>query len=222
MIFVDTLATADDSKRLGIHLRPETEKALAASRQKTQVQKCQVLETSASGRAMDNNMDLLSIKGYFSPSNQYRQQLLSAFLSSYIPQGSLGKTDAKPWLTLLPTVPNPTKALEVASSAVCTARVGRVHGDMRLIFESRQLYAKALKVVQHALWDKSEMYKDETLAACMSLAMYELTECPGRSKEAYFSHYKGLSTLIELRGPNAHTEGLGHYIFLTFRKQAVS
>ena len=223
MVFVDTQATtSDNSRRTGKHLRPETEKALALSRRKAQTQQRCATESLAFKTADDIKLESASLKGYFSLSAQYRRQLLSTFLSSYVPENILGMIDGKPWYTLLPGIPNPTKALEVSSSAVCTAKLGRVHNDERLILESRALYVKALKHVQHALWDKSEMYKDETLAACMSLTMYELWECPGKSKEAYFSHYSGLSTLIRLRGPDAHTEGLAHYIFLTFRKQAVS
>lgn len=66
------------------------------------------------------------------------------------------------------------------------------------------------------------MYRDETLAACMALAMYEMMECPSGDKSGYMSHCNGLNTLVRLRGPNAHVEGLGHRVFLAFRVHAVS
>lgn len=106
--------------------------------------------------------------------------------------------------------------------ALCTAKLGRSSEDTWLVKESLKLYTQGLRQLQNALWDPDLMYKDGTLAACMALAMYEIMECPSESKAAYASHQQGCAKLIQLRGAEAHSSGLGHQIFLTFRVHGVS
>lgn len=79
---------------------------------------------------------------------------------------------------MLPELPTLTKALETSTMAICTARWGREIDNVALIKESLNLYTQGLRQLQIALWDPELMYKDETLGACMALAMYEVMECP--------------------------------------------
>ena len=152
----------------------------------------------------------------------YRLQLLNKFLESYLPITHLGPVEDGSWLLLVTSLPSPTRALEVAMMALSTARLGRVSNNLPMIRDSLHLYTLGLAEIQMALWNPALMYKDETLAASMALAMYELSECPAESKHGYISHHKGCSRLVQLRGVNAHTSGLGHRVFLTFRMQGVS
>lgn len=152
----------------------------------------------------------------------YRKQLVNAFICSHVPLHQLGPVDEKPWLLLLPDLPVPTAALETSTLAIATAKLGRLNHDEVLVKESLRLYTKGLRELQLALWNPELMHKDETLAACMVLGMYELVECPAGDKTGYISHYNGCDRLVELRGPDAHREGLGHQLFLTFRVQGVS
>ena len=101
------------------------------------------------------------------------------------------------------------------------ANLGRENDDLALVKESLHLYTRGLYEMQIALWDPKQMYKDETLGACMALAMYELFECPAENRRAYASHQDGCAKLVELRGAEAHASGLAHQIFLTFRRQSV-
>lgn len=157
-----------------------------------------------------------------SPHASYRLQLLNEFLGLYLPVTHLGPVEDRPWLSLVTSLPSPTRALEVAVMALSTARLGRVKNDPSMMTESLQLYTLGLSEIQKALWNPALMYKDETLAASMALAMYELSECPSESKSGYISHHKGCARLVQLRGVNAHISGLGHQVFLTFRMQGVS
>lgn len=152
----------------------------------------------------------------------YRQKLLDEYISSSVPVAQIGSTGEKPWLLLLPGLPNPTRALEMSTLALCTAKLGRGGEDEVLVRSSLRLYTEGLYELQKALWDPNLMYKDETLAACMALAMYELFECPAETKYGYVSHHNGCAKLVQLRGAEAHTSGLGRQIFLTFRFQEVS
>jgi hypothetical protein len=85
-----------------------------------------------------------------------------------------------------------------------------------------KLYGQGLRELQHALWSPKLMYKDETLAACMALAMYEVVECPAQSRGGWVTHSNGCARLIQLRGAEAHTSNLGHHLFLSSRIQCVS
>ncbi|VUC27338.1 unnamed protein product [Clonostachys rosea] len=51
--------------------------------------------------------------------------------------------------------------------------------------------------------------------------MYEFTECPGRTTDAYMRHINGLMEIIRVRGPEVHTEGLAHGIFQVLRAHGI-
>ena len=176
----------------------------------------------SAGRMIRGAPPKIIIQASPSPHASYRLQLLSEFLKSYIPVEQLGPLEDRPWFLLVPTLPSITRALEVTTMAVCTAKLGRLNRNQAMISDSLRFYTQGLSEVQKALWDPALMYSDETLAASMALAMYELTECPAASKVGYISHHKGCVRLVQLRGPEAHTSGLAHQVFLTFRIQAVS
>lgn len=155
------------------------------------------------------------------PHASYRLQLLNGFLNNYMPVEYLGPSEDRPWLLLVPSLPSITKALDSAIMALCIAKLGQIKQNPAMVGESLRLYTQGLSEVQKALWNPELMYRDETLAASMTLAMYELTECPAASKVGYISHHKGCARLVQLRGPEAHSSGLAHQVFLTFRIQGV-
>lgn len=88
---------------------------------------------------------------------------------------------------MLPTLPTVTTALECAILAVSTAKLGRLDDNEVLIRESLKFYVQGLWELQKALWNPKLMYKDETLAACMALIMYEVVECPDKSLDGWAS-----------------------------------
>ena len=122
---------------------------------------------------------------------------------------------------LVPELPRSTKALDVSTMAFCMASLGRRHEDLVMLKDSLSLYVQGLHEVQRALWDPQLIYRDETLAACMALAIYEQLECPAANRRAHASHHDGIAKLIELRGAEAHSYGLAHQIFLAFRTHNV-
>jgi hypothetical protein len=152
-----------------------------------------------------------------------RQQILASYVAQYQSSSpSSTETDSRAWIAALPLIPSPTKALETATYAVSLARLGATLHAPDIQRESLKLYTQSLRRTQMALWDRRLMYSDETLAACMLLAIYEVYECPGRSRAAYINHFNGCAKLIQLRGPAAHTDGLAHAIFQGFRLMGVS
>jgi Fungal specific transcription factor domain len=160
-------------------------------------------------------------------SSAFRDQFFNQFISSWIPDADLAVQKRKPkdgmvWLMLLPELSTRTRALEVSTLALCTARVGRLHDDPVLVNESMELYGQGLRELQKALWDPNMMYKDETLAACIALSMYEVLECPLKNSSGWVTHSQGCARLVQLRGPKAHISALGHQLFLSARFMLVS
>lgn len=75
--------------------------------------------------------------------------------------------------------------------------------------------------MQKALWGGSLIREDETLAACLVLSLYELLECPDNGADAYQNHCQGYLSLVKARGMDAHTDGIGHDLFVGVRLQGV-
>ncbi|KAI1626625.1 hypothetical protein EDD37DRAFT_223036 [Exophiala viscosa] len=167
------------------------------------------------------------VTALFSPDRQVsatpaiRQQLLQEYLHLHLPEGNVGLMRRRMWLLRLPELTYMTSALEFSTMALCLAKLSDVYNDQSLKYESLKLYNHGLHQLQKALWDPELMLHDQTLAACIALATYEMSQCPGDSKNAYISHTRGCETLVKTRGPEAHTEGLGHQIFVHFRIQGV-
>ncbi|KAK9252701.1 hypothetical protein V1507DRAFT_212584 [Lipomyces tetrasporus] len=177
-------------------------------------------------RKIDTGMARYSEGGpTFSPDNlskaSTRHQLINAFITTCVPDSELRMGRSGPWLVLLPQFLMRTKALETASLAISAAALGRVHNDTTLINESLKLYTQGLRELQNALWNPKLMYDDETLAACLSLSLYEVMECPGDAYNAYVSHCNGCMKLVEVRGIDRHTSGIAHQLFVAFRSQAI-
>jgi hypothetical protein len=131
--------------------------------------------------------------------------------------GGLKERNSGNWLRMLPTLPNFTSALEASILAVSTAKLGRLSESPVLIHESLKFYVQGLWELQKALWDPTLMGKDETLAACMAMIMYEVVECPNSTIDAWAGHMKGCAKMFELKGPKAYGSDFSHALFLSFR-----
>lgn len=110
-----------------------------------------------------------------------------------------------------------TRILESSSLALSTAALGRTFKDASLVYESARLYGCGLSGLQRALSSPRLAFDDETLAACLTLNLFEMMECPAEGTHAYACHSKGLLALIQGRGPHAHVSGLGRQLFLATR-----
>jgi hypothetical protein len=150
-----------------------------------------------------------------------RQRLLEVYLDSHLSKNTVGPMQQRIWLIQIPGLLHTTPALEVSMMALCLAKLGDLHHDEGLTYESLKLYRRALHELQLALWDPALMLDDQTLTACVALGMYEMSQCPNRSKNGYVSHTLGCRRLVQIRGPEAHMDGLGHAVFIHFRIQEV-
>jgi hypothetical protein len=117
--------------------------------------------------------------------------------------------------------------MEISILALCTAKLGRLQNDSRLddkrlLQASSKLYAQALLELRKTLWDKKSIFREETLAACLALAIYEVIACPAENSLGYISHYAGAQMLLRLRGPISNDSDLGYETFIALRLQGVS
>ena len=155
-----------------------------------------------------------------SPNAAYRKQILNEYLTSSLPVtvGALHReNNSGNWLRMIPSLPEFTSALEASMMAVSTAKLSRLDNNQVLLRESLKFYVQGLWELQKALWDPDLMHKNETLAACMALIMYEVIECPDKKLDGWVSHTKGCAKMFELKGPKAYDSDFGHQLFLSFR-----
>jgi hypothetical protein len=157
----------------------------------------------------------------------FGQQLLSEFIYCYLPDSWLAaqrpaQKKLASWIVLVTELPESTRALETSVLAMSAAKVGRLNDDPVLLKASLGSYVQGLRELQRALRDPKLMYRDETLAACMALWMYEVLECPEGRVRGWISHFGGCERLVQLRGAEAHSSLLGHQVFLGYRTTAVS
>ncbi|OAA72849.1 C6 zinc finger domain protein [Akanthomyces lecanii RCEF 1005] len=170
------------------------------------------------------------------------QQLHHVFLHAYMPQQAMNPADngsqlTGNWLLQLQGRPSTLPALQTSIAAFASAQIGRDHNDARLVAQSMQLYLKSLEHLRNALASPATRLSDDTLAACLALGIYELTEKPmapsyhPRSETqrqeqpnggtAYSKHMAGAMMLLKLRGPDANNTPLAHSLFLGLRRQII-
>lgn len=163
-----------------------------------------------------------------STSTALRQQFHYLFLAAHMPSQVLeSKSDMKSaagvgWLVQLQDVAIQSPALDTSIAAFFASRAGRSNNDMDLVHRSRSMYLCGLERVKRAVDNPRTRCSDETLAACIALSFYELTECPGGAFGAFKTHMQGAMALLQLRGPEGCTSPLGHSSFLFLRAQTVS
>ncbi|OJJ50107.1 hypothetical protein ASPZODRAFT_149516 [Penicilliopsis zonata CBS 506.65] len=152
-----------------------------------------------------------------------RQMILNSFLAQFTPVSRTQRLrGTTPWISMMAGIPiDQSRALEASMFALSAAALGRSCQDRAMVVESLALYNKGLNELQKALYDPSTMYSDETLAACLALGMYEVMECPANGRHGYESHCRGILSLVQNRGVNAHTSPLGLQLFLAARGQGI-
>ena len=163
---------------------------------------------------------------YVSNHTALRQQFHYLFCTFYLPAEMMVGHYPRPTVSanllvhLLGAEIN-SDALDSCLYAFFAAKVGRRYKDENLLRQSRSMYVAAMANVRKALTHPHTRLSEDTLAACMALSLYELTERPPGKCSAYTTHQRGAMTLLQLRGPDANTSPLAHSVFLGLRSQAV-
>jgi hypothetical protein len=97
------------------------------------------------------------------------------FLDSYLPKTSKeGSGLQGAWLHEAIQLNNPGMSLKFSLHALSLTRVGRMTGHPDLVKGGNTAYGVALRTLFTALESPKLAGKDETLAACLVLAFYEV------------------------------------------------
>ena len=96
------------------------------------------------------------------------------FLRIYLPTANNRPRVPLAWPQLVYDIPTEGPALRLSMAAVSLLVVGSSTSNPTLSVEGSRKYGQALCELQKALWDERLMYKDETLAACNALLLYEV------------------------------------------------
>ncbi|KAK8108293.1 C6 zinc finger domain-containing protein [Apiospora kogelbergensis] len=130
--------------------------------------------------------------------------------------------DRYDWSFQILSLSSLTPALENALLATSTARLGRHANRPALVCESLKLYTQSVAQVRRdILRDTAAPANEQSLAACLSLLLYEAIECPGKTMDGYLAHYRGCLKLLQMREAGAYTTGLAHTTLQILRLHTV-
>ena len=152
------------------------------------------------------------------------------FWQMYLPHeepaldGSVGGVLSAPWI---PTV----RAIAVVKSALqaCAfAGLGWMQNDSSMLQHATGLYVQALKTTNQALQDPVQVQRDEVLACCGLLSLFELF-CRSSGSAAtgpnqlsdWRRHVDGTCRIVRLRGPERHMTGHGLQLYDGVRMTAI-
>ena len=113
------------------------------------------------------------------PAPQYRMQLLSNFISLYLPKDSQqtpvpGRTPAT-WVHLLAHSTLQSSAYSTSLAALCAGQFGTWNRDEAMLNESVRLYASALRELRSNIMNgRVKQDSEATLASIIILSTYEV------------------------------------------------
>ncbi|KUJ10559.1 uncharacterized protein LY89DRAFT_740268 [Mollisia scopiformis] len=144
----------------------------------------------------------------------------SLFLEDFLPSDPRrGGNILGLWLLESVCAVKPNRALDCANEALFLTRVGRMNGDSSTATQGRLRYGQALREVQRALLDKIEALRDETLAACQALSLYETLESSGSAVRGQKNHLQGIVKLLKhrqsIKSQSALSVALTDYFYYT-------
>lgn len=150
-----------------------------------------------------------------------QQQLLSYALYHFSAQPPTDIALLQTWIPTLQQFAMSPFPLQASPLACCAAWIARSDCNSSMTDFSRRLYAEGLREVRTALRVPGAILDDETLGACLSLAAFEVFECPAQCRAAYQWHRRASVNLVRMRGAKLHQFGLGHELFLAVRLHGV-
>ncbi|KAK4943483.1 hypothetical protein LTR10_016974 [Elasticomyces elasticus] len=153
----------------------------------------------------------------------FEYQCISVFWESFSARSvTAGRPASDPaWLHHILNIPSPTDILRQALLSLAYTRLGRLNDDAATVLRGQQVYGKALKAMQQALYDPHWSRHEETLAAARCMVLYESFESTSESMTSWFNHIGGVARIIEVRGPRTHRKPLQRTILESMRYNAM-
>lgn len=163
----------------------------------------------------------LLIPQHVSNMSAMQQQLLSYAISHFSAKPPADVDLLQTWIPTLQGFATSSTPLKASPLACCAAWIARRDHSSSMVDFSRHLYAEGLSEVRTALRVPGATLDDEALGACLSLAAFEVFECPAQCRSAYQWHRHASVNLVRMRGAKMHRTGLGHELFLAVRLHGV-
>jgi hypothetical protein len=119
---------------------------------------------------------------HLNTANVMKKKLQGLFLESYLASNpNDGPGLYREWLCEAANLNHPGKVLEYSLHALSITRAGRISNNEALVVQGSAAYGFALRELRKALLSPRLAAKDETLAACYILSIYEVGLVPPTS-----------------------------------------
>lgn len=103
-------------------------------------------------------------------------QIIALFFQRYLPVNKDVQDGCRSgWLQQVIGLQNPGEALHLSLKAISMTTLGRLGKDDRLVLNGGTCYGSALQQLRRALQSEITVWHDETVAASLILALYEVS-----------------------------------------------
>jgi hypothetical protein len=109
----------------------------------------------------------------------------------------------------------PTNALVWAASTLCTVNRGKRDNDSQQADLGRAMYIRGIRTLIQLIQNPRTVKSDQTLGAAVLLGICEMID--GSFEQSWLAHSSGIAALFQHRGPEAHRDGVGRTLLISFR-----
>lgn len=113
-----------------------------------------------------------------------------------------------------------TNALVWAASTLCTVNRGQMHRDSHQVDLGRAMYIRGIQCLIRLIQNPRTVKSDQTLGIAVLLAICEMID--GSFQQSWLAHTSGIAALFRHRGPEAHRDGVGKTLLISFRSFIVA
>ncbi|KAJ5095852.1 hypothetical protein NUU61_005208 [Penicillium alfredii] len=111
------------------------------------------------------------------------------------------------WFGFLPSIYGQSRTLDATIKSFTAHHIGRITQNKQMVLYAQTAYGEALCILRKSLQNPSERLSSHVFCAVVLLCIYELftdTEDP----QSWMKHVKGLSQLVQIRGPGRYRSEL--------------
>jgi endoglycosylceramidase len=109
----------------------------------------------------------------------------------------------------------PTNALVWAASTLCTVNRGQRDKDSQQMDLGRAMYIRGIQALIQLIQNPRTVKSDQTLGTAVLLGICEMID--GSFEQSWLAHSSGIAALFQHRGPDAHRDGVGRTLLISFR-----
>lgn len=143
--------------------------------------------------------------------------VFGSFVWSYFPRFfGLNRNRLKvTWASYISERLGQSPVFDTAVYCITCAFLGQYHEDARLERYGRELYAKALSSLRECFADEKAHRSRDSVGTTVLLSLFEALAIT--SEDSWVHHASGTSSMMALRGANAHHSGFDRCLYMSFR-----